>query len=78
MYNIDNGILNEVNQMYPEEYMLIGLEENYKEGIDVVVYDIYGMLETPKDFDDFHDIVRENALDADEMEVTRREVIRRF
>ena len=71
--DIDMNNLNWLAKNYDltqDNYML-GLDTHSQGGVDVVLYDISDMLETPRDYDDFKRIISENALDENEFEVDR-------
>lgn len=69
--NVDNiNYLTKNYDMTQGNYM-IGLDILNEGGVDMVLYDISEMLQTPYDYDDFKSIISENALDEEEFEVDR-------
>lgn len=60
---------------YSQGDLIIGLDILEDGSADMVVYDVSEMLEVPTCYSEFVEIVEENALDPEEFEINRLNVI---
>lgn len=60
---------------YSQGDLIIGLDILEDGSADMVVYDVSEMLEVPTFYSEFVEIVEENALDPEEFEINRLNVI---